>query len=263
MKDVTGVFRSRSDAERAMSQMRLLGVPEDKITLLTPDKIEKTLQSVPSVSAEQPGMGKAIGAVVGAAAGLSGGAVVVAALIPGVGPITAIGLLGAAVLAAAGGSIGAVAGGKLENSMTEGLPEDELFIYEDALRKGRSVVVALSDDEAAASRLRELLTVEGAESVDAAREEWWVGLRSAELEHYSAPGRNFDDDEKFYRLGFESALHARTRCKEYDQVASEMTARLEEVKRQYPDANVDAAFTKGYERGRDYYQQLCDRSKAA
>ena len=129
MKDVTGVFRSRSDAERAMSQMRSLGVPEDKITLLTPDKIEKTLQSVPSVSAEQPGMGKAIGAVVGAAAGLSGGALVVAALIPGVGPITAIGLLGAAVLTAAGGSIGAVAGGKLENSMTEGLPEDELFIY--------------------------------------------------------------------------------------------------------------------------------------
>ena len=246
-----------------MSQMRSLGVPEDKITLLTPDKIEKTLQSVPSVSAEQPGMGKAIGAVVGAAAGLSGGALVVAALIPGVGPITAIGLLGAAVLTAAGGSIGAVAGGKLENSMTEGLPEDELFIYEDALRKGRSVVVALSDDEAAASRLRELLTVEGAESVDAAREEWWVGLRSAELEHYSAPGRNFDDDEKFYRLGFESALHARTRCKEYDQVSSERTAKLEEVQRQYPDANAAGAFTKGYEGGRDHYQQLCDKSKAA
>jgi hypothetical protein len=263
MKDVTGVFRSRSDAERAMSQMRSLGVPEDKITLLTPDKIEKTLQSVPSVSAEQPGMGKAIGAVVGAAAGLSGGALVVAALIPGVGPITAIGLLGAAVLTAAGGSIGAVAGGKLENSMTEGLPEDELFIYEDALRKGRSVVVALSDDEAAASRLRELLTVEGAESVDAAREEWWVGLRSAELEHYSAPGRNFDDDEKFYRLGFESALHARTRCKEYDQVSSEMTAKLEEVQRQYPDSNVAEPFTKGYERGRAYYQQICDESKVA
>jgi hypothetical protein len=139
-----------------------------------------------------------------------------------------IGLLGAAVLAAAGGSIRAVAGEKLENSMTEGLPEDELFIYEDALRKGRSVVVALSDDEAAASRLRELLTVEGVESVDVARKEWWVGLRSAEREHYSAPGRNFDDDEKFYRLGFESALHARTRCKEYDQVSSEMTAKLEE-----------------------------------
>jgi hypothetical protein len=262
MKAVTGVFRSRVDAERVMTQMRSLGISEDKITLLSPGKMEKNLLSVPSVSAEQPGMGKAMGAVVGAAAGLSGGALV-AALIPGVGTITAIGLLGAAVLAAAGGSIGAVAGGKLENSMTEGLPEDELFVYEDALRKGRSVVVALSDDEAAASRLRELLSVEGAESVDAAREQWWIGLRSAEREHYSAQGRNFDGDEKFYRLGFESALHARTRCKEYDQVLAEMGAKLEEVQQQYPNASVEEPFTKGYERGRDYYQQICDKSKAA
>jgi hypothetical protein len=262
MKAVTGVFRSRVDAERVMTQMRSLGISEDKITLLSPGKMEKNLLSVPSVSAEQPGMGKAMGAVVGAAAGLSGGALV-AALIPGVGTITAIGLLGAAVLAAAGGSIGAVAGGKLENSMTEGLPEDELFVYEDALRKGRSVVVALSDDEAAASRLRELLSVEGAESVDAAREQWWIGLRSAEREHYSALGRNFDGDEKFYRLGFESALHARTRCKEYDQVLAEMGVKLEEVQQQYPNASVEEPFTKGYERGRDYYQQICDKSKAA
>jgi hypothetical protein len=262
MEAVTGVFRSRVDAERVMTQMRSLGISEDKITLLTPGQMEKNLQSVPSVSAEQPGMGKAMGAVVGAAAGLSGGALV-AALIPGVGTITAIGLLGAAVLAAAGGSIGAVAGGKLENSMTEGLPEDELFVYEDALRKGRSVVVALSDDAAAASRLRELLSVEGAESVDAAREQWWIGLRSAEREHYSAQGRNFDGDEKFYRLGFESALHARTRSKEYDQGSAEMGAKLEEVQRQYPEASVEEPFTKGYERGRDYYQQICDKSKAA
>jgi hypothetical protein len=263
MKAVTGVFRSRSDAERAMAQMRSLGVAENKITLLTPDKIEKDLPSVPSVSAEQPGMGKAIGSVVGAVAGLSGGALVMAAIIPGVGLITAIGLLGGAILAAAGASVGAVAGGKLENSMTEGLPEDELFVYEDALRKGRSVVIALSDDEAEASRLRGLLTVEGAEAVDAAREQWWIGLRSAEKEHYSALGRNFGDDEQFYRLGFESALHARMRCKEYDQVLAEMATKLEEVQRQYPDSNVEEPFTKGYERGRDYYQQLCGESKVA
>jgi len=263
MKAVTGVFRSRADAERVMTQMRSLGIPEDKITLLTPDKMEKNLQSVPNESAEQPGMGKAIGAVVGAAAGLSGGALLVVALVPGVGAITAIGLLGAALLTAAGGSIGAVAGGKLENSMTEGLPEDELFVYEDALRKGRSVVVALVEDEAAASRLRELLTVEEAESVDAAREQWWVGLRSAEREHYTTLGKNFDEAEKFYRLGFEAALHARTRCKEYDQVLGEMTAKLEEIEQQYPGANADEPFTKGYERGRDYYQQICNKPKAA
>src|SRR5579864_5848899 len=184
MKAVSGVFRSRSDAARAMAEMHSVGLPENQMTLLTPGKSEAGLETVPAVAAEQPGMGKAIGAVLGGSAGLSGAALVMAA-IPGVGPITAIGLLGSAVLAAAGAGIGAAAGGKLENSMTEGLPEDELFVYEDALRRGRSVVVAMAEDETAATRFRELLSAEGAETVDAAREQWWIGLRDAEREHYS------------------------------------------------------------------------------
>jgi hypothetical protein len=262
MKSVSGVFRSRSDAERAVAEMRSTGLPENQLTLLTPEKIEKGLQSVPAVATEQPGMGKAIGAVLGGTAGISGAALIIAA-IPGVGPITAIGLLGSAVLGAAGAGIGAVAGGKVENSMTDGLPEDELFVYEDALRKGRSVVIALAEDEAKASLFRELLKAEGAEAVDAAREQWWIGLRDAEQEHYSNLGRNFGDDEKFYRRGFESALHARTRCKEYDQVMGEMTAAIEDLEREYPGANVAEPFTRGYERGRDYYQELCSRQSAA
>jgi hypothetical protein len=263
MKSVTGVFRSGSDAQDALAEMRSVGAREDRITLLTPGSAEKDLQSAPVVAAEQPGMAKVMGALVGGAAGLSGGPLIVAALIPGVGPITAIGLLGGAILAAAGASLGAVAGGKMENAMTEGLPEDELFVYEDALRQGRSVLIALAEDEAEASRFRELLKAEGAESVDAAREQWWIGLRGAEQEHYSKFGKNLSDDEKFYRLGFESALHARTRCKEYDQVMNEMTAQIEELERKYPGVAVADPFRLGYERGRDYYQRLCDESKAA
>jgi hypothetical protein len=237
-----------------MAEIRSIGLAADQITLLTPEKQETELQSVPADAAEQPGMGKAIGAVLGASAGLSGGALVMAA-IPGVGLITAIGLLGSAVLGAAGAGIGAAAGGRLEDSMTEGLPED-------ALRKGRSIVMALAD-EAKAPLLRELLKAEGAEAVDAAREQWWIGLRDAEHEHYSTLGRNFTEDEKFYRLGFESALHARTRCKEYDQVMGEMDAEIEDLERQHPGVDVAEPFTRGYERGRDYYQQLCSESRAA
>ncbi|HWY57406.1 MAG TPA: hypothetical protein VNZ03_23275 [Terriglobales bacterium] len=262
MKTVSGVFRSKSDAQRALAELHSVGLREDQITLLTPETMEAGLQSVPTVAAEQPGMGKAIGAVLGGTAGLSGAALVMAA-IPGVGPITAIGLLGSAILGAAGASIGAAAGGKLENSMTEGLPEDELFVYEDALRRGRSVVVAMAEDETAATRFRELLKAEGAEGVDSAREQWWIGLRDAEKEHYTALGKNFGNDEKFYRLGFEAALHARTRCKEYDQVMGEMTALIEDLERQYPGVEVAEPFTRGYERGRDYYQELCNKREAA
>jgi uncharacterized protein with PIN domain len=263
MKAVTGVFRSKSEAQRSVAEMRSLGVPDDRITLLTPGNVAD-LQSVPVVSAEQPGVGKAIGAVLGASAGLSG-APLIAAMIPGVGPVAALGLLGGAVLAAAGAGIGAAAGGKLENAMTEGIPEDGLFVYEDALRKGRSVVIALVNDEEGASRLRESLKTNGAEAIDAAREQWWIGLRDAEKEHYStiSPGKNFSEDEQFFRLGFESALHARMRCREYDQVLTEMSVQIEELERQYPDAEVAEAFTRGYQRGREHYEQLCKESKAA
>ena len=95
MQAVTGVFSFRADAERAVGNLRSTGVPANKITLLIPENVKKELESVPVDAAEQPGMGNAVGAVVGAAAGLSGGSLVMAAVVPGVGPVTAVGLLGA------------------------------------------------------------------------------------------------------------------------------------------------------------------------
>ena len=265
MEAVSGVFTTRTAAERVVQEAASAGVPADKVTLLTPgsvDRIDKEMPSVPTDSTEQPGMGKAMGALLGGGVGLTGGALLIA-LVPGVGPITAIGLLGAAIAGAAGATVGATVGDKMEKSSIEGLPEDEIFVYEDALRQGRSVVVALAENEESASRLRELMKTEGAESVDAAREQWWIGLRSAEEGHYEKSGKNFANDERFYRLGFQAALHAKTRCMEFDQVSGAMNAALEDVQRQHPGVDVEEAFTRGYQRGRDYYQQLCDENKQA
>jgi hypothetical protein len=262
MQPVTGVFRIQADARRAVERLRSTGTPSDRITYLAPGN-ENDVDAVPVDAAEKPGIGKAIGAVVGAAGGLSGGSLLMAAVIPGVGPVTALGLLGAAVVGAAGATVGATVGAALENATTQGLPEDEIFVYEDALRKGRTVVIALAEDDDRAESIRKLLQSEGAESVDAARHEWWIGLRSAELEHYSTSGKDFEKDEKYYRLGFEDALHARNRCKEFDQVSAEMSNKLEELQRQNPGVDLEDAYTRGYQRGREYYQHLCDESKAA
>ena len=265
MEAVSGVFKTREAAERAVHEAAKTAIPADRITLLTPgsvDHLEKEMQSVPTDTAEQPGMGKAIGALVGGGVGITGGSLLIA-LVPGVGPITALGLLGAAIVGAAGAAVGAAVGDRAEKSTTEGLPEDEIYVYEDALRGGRSVVVALAENADSAAHLREVMKREGAESVDAAREQWWIGLRSAEESHYSKSGRNFADDEEFYRLGFQAALHAKTRCMEFDQVSGEMNAALEDVQRQHPGVDLEESFTRGYRRGRDYYQQLCDQDKNA
>lgn len=266
MEAVTGVFTTREAAEQALQAIHRAGIPGDKATLLTPgsaDKINKEIQSVPTDSTEEPGMGNAMGALLGGGVGLTGGAILMA-LVPGVGPVTALGLLGAAVLGAAGATVGAVAGGKAEMATYEGLPEDEIFLYEDALRKGRSVIVALTDDEPSASLVRETLNRAGAESVDAAREQWWTGIRDEEAARYgSARGTSFSDDEKFFQLGFQAAMHAKTRCMEFDQISAEMNAALEDVKCRFPNENVEEPFLRGYQRGRDHYQQLCDEDKKA
>jgi hypothetical protein len=265
MEAITGVFKTRSDAEHALHEAYRSGIPAHKITLLTPgagDQVDKEMKSVPVDSTEQPGMGTALGALMGGGVGAAGGTLLIA-LVPGLGPVTALGLLGAAILGAAGAVVGATVGEKAEESMSEGLPEDEIFVYEDALRKGRSVVVGLVEDEAAALQLRELLRSQGAESVDAAREQWWIGLRNTEESHYSKTSRNFTEDEQFFRMGFEAALHARTRCMEFDQVSGEMNAALEDVQAQYPDADVEEPFTHGYQRGREHYQKLCDENTKA
>lgn len=264
MKAITGVFTTRSAAEHAVTEIQKAGISSDHVTLLTPgtvDHVDKEIQSVATDSTEQPGMGGAMGALLGGGIGLTGGSLLMA-LVPGVGPVTALGLLGTAILGAAGATVGATAGNKVERRTYEGLPEDEIFVYEDAIRKGRSVVVALADNDGLASFIHNLLKREGAESVDAAREQWWIGLRSAEESRYPASG-SFSEDEQFFRLGFQSAMHARTRCKEFDQVSAEMDAALEDVKRQYPGKNVEEPFVHGYRRGREHYQQLCDEGKKA
>ena len=83
------------------------------------------------------------------------------------------------------------------------------------------------------------------------------------LEHYLKSGRQFGDGEKFYLLGFDAALHARNRCKEFDQVASEMASDLEELRQQYPGTAVEEPFARGFQRGREYYQRLCDEPNAS
>ena len=265
MESVTGIFSTRAAAEHAYEQVRQAGIPETKITLLTPgsaDHIDKEVQTVPTDSTEQPGMGNAFGALVGGAVGITGGSVLMA-LVPGVGPITALGLLGAAIIGAAGATVGAVAGSKFEKSTYEGLPEDEIFLYEDALRNGRSVVIALADDEPSTSSVREVLKREGAESIDAAREQWWTGLRTSEQSRYSTSGRSFRADEEFFRLGFQAGMHARNRCREFDQISAEMDAALEDVERRFPGKDVEEPFTRGYQRGREHYQHLCDEGAKA
>jgi hypothetical protein len=236
MRTVVGVIQDFSDVKDIVEVLRRIKIADDRISVLSPGSSEAAIRRVPTTEAEQPEIAQAIGGVVGGAAGSAGALAVAAVALPGLGPVVVAGAIAAGLLGALAG--GAVAG-QLDNSLSRGLPADELYIYRDALRKGRSIVVVTAEDDAEAARVREVLDGLGAESVDAAREEWWVGLRDAEEAEYTRQGGDFKKDEALYRMGFDAAC----RYASFAETDAELRAR-------YGAAADEPAFRAGYARGR-------------
>jgi hypothetical protein len=249
METVAGIFQSRAEAEEAVRQVHSLGIANDRIALLTPGMSDERVErAVPTDDSEQPGIGKALGGTVGGAIGFAGGASLGAAaaslLVPGVGPVLAGAILGAALLGAGGTAAGVAVGGALEKELESGLPHDELYLYEDALRKGDSVVIAFLEEAGARYAVQSALANAGAKSIDEARENWWVGLRDAEALEYETDDRNFQTDEAEYRRGFETALRTRG---EDEGLKSAL------------ESETNEAFRCGYDRGLSYKKNVQEK----
>jgi len=249
MKSIAAVFTTRTDAEHAASAARDAGIPRERLNLLTPASTVRDIDRVPVTDAEPPGIGPALGAAVGGSVGVAGGLwlgeALTALLIPGVGPVAALGIAGAAILGALGAVGGGAVGEAMDSALSDGVPGDELFVYEDALRKGRSVVIALAENHEQEEIARAAFKNAGAESIDEARHKWWIGLRGPEKDKYEAAGGKFENDEAYFRSGFEAALHVDNRGQTYEES-------LDQLRYVYPDSFNHAAFRSGFERGRQY-----------
>ena len=162
-------------------------------------------------------------------------------LVPGVGAVTAVGLAAAALFGAAGAVGGARAGEALEETRT-GIPRDELYLYEDALGHGRALVFARPESEEQERLARATLLEGGADSLEAAREAWWVGMRETEKAHYDASEGDFESAEEIYRAGLLGALQPDCRGKSFEQARPLL-------RRRFGDAVDHAAFRHGYARG--------------
>jgi hypothetical protein len=242
MQAVVGVVRQYPHAELIVTALREMGIPDRRLSVLSPGSSESAVQRVPTTDAEQPGIGGTIGSVVGGAAGTAGGLAVASLALPGVGPVIAAGAIALGLLgAAAGGALG----GQLDDALSKGLPTDELYVYRHALRTGRTVVMAMVDDDAEAERVRAVLASRGAESVDAAREDWWIGLRDAEEAEYTRQGGDFRKDEAVYRLGFDAALRQTGDALPFDEALAHLRDR-------HGTAVESPAFRAGYERARGH-----------
>jgi len=127
-------------------------------------------------------------------------------------------VIGAALFGAGSSAIGSA----LETTLSHGVPRDDVFLYEDALRRGRSVVVVVTEDESLAERARDTLRAAGGTDIGAARDDWWAGLREEDRGVYTP------EEESAYRRGFEAALTSDAR---------------------EPGQEASAAFRRGWERG--------------
>jgi len=254
MITVAGIFDSRADAGRAAERLHSAGIADEHLALLTPDVSDGEVEEkVLTVETAEPHAGEKVGGAVGRGLGIAGGimigGVVGSFLVPGGGAILAAGALGAALLGVGGRAAGRGAGHAVDEAVIKSRLRDELHIFEEALRSGRTVVVALAADGGRAEAARTELARAGALSLEEGRELWWEGLRSAEAEEYARRGRDFAADEPVYRRGFEAALHPRSRGRGVEKASDFLRER-------YRDDLRSEVFRRGYERGQAYHRSL-------
>ncbi len=140
-KMVTGMFRTREDAERAYGSVTSRGYSKDDVNLLMSDKTRDTHfadgadTELGSKALEGAGVGSAIGGTLGAViAGIA--AIGTSILIPGLGLLVA----GPLAAALAGAGAGGLTGGLVGALVGSGIPEETAKQYEQGINEGGIVV---------------------------------------------------------------------------------------------------------------------------
>jgi hypothetical protein len=164
---VFGIYKSATQAERAVASLTGAGFSNDSISVLLPDSAsskefahEKNTKAPEGTTA-----GVTTGGVVGGTIGLLAG--IGALAIPGIGPLIAAGpimgaLAGLGVGGAVGGLIGALVG--------MGIPEYEAKRYEGRIKEGGVLLSVHCDTSDQVTRAKDLLKLTGAEDISSTGE---------------------------------------------------------------------------------------------
>lgn len=248
------IFRSPDTAQEAFNALRMEGFTAEQLTLLGPQTSSAKLPPGSSVETSPPGAcgvktGDVAGSILGWAGGVAGAAVTLA-FIPAVGPIAAVGAL--ALASMLGATVGGVVGHVTQQAAASALPHDYAFVYEDALRRGRWLLMVQAPDEHEMKAAQRVLDRFATESLDDEREAWWRNLRESEMQTHEAPTHEFIRIETMYRKGFEAALAADLRGHSY-------TEALPVLQERYPDTYDAEPFAQGYQRGQAYFEALLKR----
>jgi anti-sigma B factor antagonist len=149
METAIGIFTSRDHAETAVKELRQRGVPENAIVFLTRSENEAK-----GLAKE---FGAYVGGFVGGAAGMTTGVVAATLLLPGIGPVFALGFGAAALLGLAGAGAGASAASAASSEAnapqptTQGESAEDVAFFHEVLKEGRSLIVVRTESKEVAA----------------------------------------------------------------------------------------------------------------
>jgi hypothetical protein len=157
-RTVVGFFDDYDDAQKAVDGLQGAGFAYSDISVISNNADARFGNYDTTTSTAGSRAGHVVGGAVGGAAegavigGLTGLAASLALLlIPGIGPIAAIGPL-AATLSGAG--IGAVGGGVIGGLTGLGIPEEAAGYYAEGIRRGGTLIAVKTDDTRATEAAR-------------------------------------------------------------------------------------------------------------
>lgn len=157
MTKVSAIFDTHAEAERAVSQLRALGLSDSDLSVIAHHGGTTTARSGDGEITDEHHRNVLRGILGGGAVGAGLG--VLALAIPGVGPLAAAGAIAASAVPEAVG-IGAVVGaigGTLNETLTKhGVSEEDATYYGDRMKDG-AVVVTVEDTGIDTQSVRDVL----------------------------------------------------------------------------------------------------------
>jgi hypothetical protein len=164
---VFGIYKSSTQAERAVDRIAAAGFSPNDISVLLPDtQSSKEFAHEKNTKApEGAATGVTTGGVVGGTLGLLAG--VGALAIPGLGPFIAAGPIMASL---AGLGVGGAVGGLIGALVGMGIPEYEAKRYEGRVKDGGVLLSVHCDTSEEISRAKDLLKATGAEDISSTGE---------------------------------------------------------------------------------------------
>jgi len=169
MVQASALFDSHAEAERAVAELRGLGISDSDLSVIAHHGGTTTARSGDGEITDEHHRNVLRGILGGGALGAGLG--IAALAIPGVGPLAAAGAIAASAVpeaAAVGAAIGAL-GGTLNEVLTKhGVSDEDASYYGDRLRDG-GVLVTVSGSGADADQVREVLYRNGGHNASQAR----------------------------------------------------------------------------------------------